>query len=523
MRSRCLLASIVLAVALAPAAGAACTPSWRSLAPPSPGSYDNFFTAVAALSPNDAWAVGGYSNLDAGHHLAAHWDGTSWTATPTPNPGTGGTLDGVAAIAPDDVWAVGYYFTNGNFNALTIHWDGTSWSLVPNPGVQGDLLLAVDAIASDDVWATGPSGAMHWDGTSWKAVPDGAGSDIDGAAHDDVWTASDPVHRFDGTSFTTPPQPPQVGTLFSGYPGVASPARGEAWLAGESVNAVDVDSPDPSRTSVVHFSGGSWTVTPTPNLGRRDNRLNDVDFGTTADGWTVGTADGAHALLIERWSGGHWELFGGETPAATAADGLTSELTAVDELPDGTAFTVGYTNRESAGGTVTLAERICPVKVGPGGFDPAAARVSSRQPVAWIARGSGHTVTDATGLHLFDSGPLADGAGFTFRPPAAATYRTRDRATGRTGTLAVPINITKLAGGAYRVNWAGALPSGLVVEVQLEEPRDRGFDNFRSGTRSGGADFTPRRGPGIYRFRSRLRKPGGAATDWSPVKTLVVP
>jgi hypothetical protein len=520
MRRRCLLATALLALALAPAAGAACTPAWRSLAPPSPGTYNNFFGGVAALSPDDAWAVGESDDLGPLHTLAAHWNGTGWTVVPTPNPGTGGVLDGAAAVAPDDVWAVGYFFVDGNFNPLTIHWDGTAWSVVPNPGAPGQYLLAVDAIATDDVWATGPAGAMHWDGTAWTAFPDGGGSDIDGAAANDVWTAAEPVRRFDGTSFTTPPQPPAVGTLYDVRSGIASPARGDAWIAGSSVDAVDVDDPDPSRTAVAHFSGGAWTVTPTPNLGRANNSLNDIDFGTRADGWTVGTADQARALLIERWTRGRWELFEGDTPPATSAGSQASELLAVDARPDGTAFTVGYTNR--ARGTETLAQRICPVKVGAGGFDPRVASTNSRRPVAWTARGAGHTVTDATGLGLFDSGPLADGAGFTFRPPAAAGYRTRDKATGRTGTLAVPLNITPLSGGAYRVGWAGALPAGLVVEVQLQEPRDPGFETFRTGTRTGGADFTPRRGPGTYRFRSRLRRPGGPTTDWSPVKSLVL-
>src|SRR3954452_5628943 len=121
MRRRCLLLAALLVLSVAPAAGAACTPAWRSLAPPSPGSYVNFFGGVSALSANDAWAVGEYDDLTGPlHSFASHWDGTGWTVVPTPNPGSGGVLDGVAALAPDDVWAVGYFFTNGDFNPLTI-------------------------------------------------------------------------------------------------------------------------------------------------------------------------------------------------------------------------------------------------------------------------------------------------------------------------------------------------------------------------------------------------------------------
>src|SRR4051794_15170465 len=279
MRRRCLLLAALLALACAPAASAACTPGWRSLAPPSPGSYGNFFGGVTALSPNDAWAVGAWDDLDAGHTLAAHWDGSRWTVVPTPNPGTGGVLDGAAAVAPHDVWAVGYFFQGGNFNPLTIHWDGTSWTVVPNPGVTGQYLVAVDALSADDVWATGPAGAMHWDGTAWTAFANGGGSDVDGAATDDVWTAGSPVRRFDGTSFTTPPQPPAIGTLDTFWPAVASPARGDAWAAGMSEDAVDVDNPDPSRTPVARFSGGGLTVIASPNLGRGGKILTHVKVG----------------------------------------------------------------------------------------------------------------------------------------------------------------------------------------------------------------------------------------------------
>src|SRR3954470_5097868 len=145
MCRRCLLVAALLSLALASGASAACTPGWRSSASPSPGSHNNFFGGVAAVSANDAWAVGAADDLDSGHTLAAHWNGTKWTVIPTPSPGSFGVLDGAAAVAPDDVWAVGYYFVGGNFTPLTIHWDGANWTEVPNPGASGQYLVAVDA------------------------------------------------------------------------------------------------------------------------------------------------------------------------------------------------------------------------------------------------------------------------------------------------------------------------------------------------------------------------------------------
>src|SRR5688500_11743132 len=39
------------------------------------------YSAVDALSANDAWAVGGYHRT-----LTAHWNGANWTVVPSPNP-----------------------------------------------------------------------------------------------------------------------------------------------------------------------------------------------------------------------------------------------------------------------------------------------------------------------------------------------------------------------------------------------------------------------------------------------------
>ncbi|HYS34854.1 MAG TPA: alkaline phosphatase family protein, partial [Pseudonocardiaceae bacterium] len=84
------------------------TPSsagWTVQAAPRLGTADNTFGAVAPVSPKDVWAVGNFlpdtpsSNPDATLSTAAHFDGTRWTSTPTPNTGPNfNTLFGVAAV-----------------------------------------------------------------------------------------------------------------------------------------------------------------------------------------------------------------------------------------------------------------------------------------------------------------------------------------------------------------------------------------------------------------------------------------
>ncbi len=126
------------------------------------GSGANFLVATAAISANDVWAVGNSTSaggLD--QTLAEHWNGTSWSIVPTPNPSSGNNdLNGVAAIATNDVWAVGDFFA-ANFTTFSIfveHWDGSNWieTTITSPS-SISLLLGVTAISSTNVWAVGRS------------------------------------------------------------------------------------------------------------------------------------------------------------------------------------------------------------------------------------------------------------------------------------------------------------------------------------------------------------------------------
>ena len=84
-------------------------------APPGdPYSSEQQLTDISADSPDDVWAAGWYlhdNNVDlVGQTLTEHWDGSSWTQVPSSNPDFEDTFDGVAATSPSDVWAVGGYY-----------------------------------------------------------------------------------------------------------------------------------------------------------------------------------------------------------------------------------------------------------------------------------------------------------------------------------------------------------------------------------------------------------------------------
>jgi hypothetical protein len=166
---------------------------WSIADVPQPGSRRDMAMGVSALSPSDVWVVGDQEGSNGKFEtLAEHWDGSSWAVVPTPDPGsTGNHLYAVDAVSPDNVWAAGMEL-NGDSpdQGLVEHWDGSSWSVVPTPDpASADLVMltAVTANASQ-VWVAGeadsPEGGgqplieSYQDGT-WTiprlpAVPDGA-------------------------------------------------------------------------------------------------------------------------------------------------------------------------------------------------------------------------------------------------------------------------------------------------------------------------------------------------------------
>jgi hypothetical protein len=160
---------------------------------PSPnpaGSTVNNLRGVAATSPRNAWAVGYYHSgtASADKTLIEHWNGSSWTLVPSPNPGVSAHsnyLRAVAATSASNAWAVGDYFTGSGPSSadhtLIEHWNGTSWKHVPSPSPGGaftyDALYGVAATSPSNAWAVGSSvpGSVtlteHWNGSAWAVVP----------------------------------------------------------------------------------------------------------------------------------------------------------------------------------------------------------------------------------------------------------------------------------------------------------------------------------------------------------------
>ncbi|HEX6798026.1 MAG TPA: hypothetical protein VF116_09980, partial [Ktedonobacterales bacterium] len=148
---------------------------WSLVPSASPGTLSNRLAGVAAITPNDAWAVGSSAN----GALTEHWNGAGWSVIPSANAtAVDNRLNAVAAASSSDVWAVGAAWDSQTYTQpLAEHWNGASWTVAPGPAVTspgGAELRAAAAISSGDVWAGGVAGTPlleHWTGSAWSIVP----------------------------------------------------------------------------------------------------------------------------------------------------------------------------------------------------------------------------------------------------------------------------------------------------------------------------------------------------------------
>lgn len=216
---------------------------------------NNFLVSSSAVNVNDVWAAGIWTNAGGyDQTLVEHFDGTTWSIVPSPNPGPfHNDLNGAFAVSSNDVWFVGSYTNdagNTTLNSFALHWNGASfsWYLI-KPYLTNILseLVAVTATSGTDVWAVGnynsagwlPYGA-HWDGMSWTPTlipysPPGNGSDSQLTAVS-AWSPTD------------------------------------VWAVGEFNAGAG------RKSWAVHFNGATWSTVTTPNTAAGVNEI----FGVSA-------------------------------------------------------------------------------------------------------------------------------------------------------------------------------------------------------------------------------------------------
>jgi hypothetical protein len=310
--------------------------AWRLVA--NPGV--EFLSGVAAVSSNDAWAVGGALNYGVGNHpympLIVHWNGTQWAVASTSGKGTANAvqLNAIAAVAANDVWAVGLQDVGAQhrMRPLIEHWNGTAWQLVSSPTLSGTRDSAFNALAvipgAQRLWAvgyatssSGPGYAQPliegWDGSNWQVV----------------------------TSPTLP-----SGAVSGSFLGVAALSATDAWGVGEYTASNHT-----IRTLIVHWDGTAWQAVASPDMwGSLAGVAAAGPHDVRAVGYAAsGTGSNQHAL-IERWDGTSWQTLTAAEPTGARHSGLT----AITADSAGNFWAVGSTTNAS-GDSQALTER-CP-------------------------------------------------------------------------------------------------------------------------------------------------------------------
>ncbi len=217
------------------------------------------------MAQGNGWAVGFSTNTstDQDQTLIEHWNGTSWSIVPSPDPAGGSTgsdeLWAIAAVSPTDIWAAGdNVWAVGAISSQTFtsaHWNGTSWSTVSTPSVNAgsnpiEELTAVTAVSATNLWASGWVGnidnenklepiILHSTGSAWSAV-----------------TAQN------------------SGSEGSRLNGIASDGADDVFAVGTTQ-----DSNGSLHTLIEQFNGSSWKALPSPDPGKQGSLTDNVLTG----------------------------------------------------------------------------------------------------------------------------------------------------------------------------------------------------------------------------------------------------
>jgi len=404
--------AVLSTVLVGPSAHAGTFPAWGTVPSPNRGQLANAQLGVSVVAPNDAWAVGEYNpglppTVTGRRTLTEHWDGAKWRIVRSPNASFAGVdatfLKGVDAVAANDVWAVGFGEDFGSLRSatLTLHWDGTSWTKVPSPNPAGhglpNDLYAVKAISPTQVFAVGDFGfpgdalILQWNGSSWARVANHCGTGlrgIDALSTDDAWAVgSGTTCHFNGRTWSVVPSPkprPAYGEIAYSLLDVRALAPDDVWAAG--TRTIEQGEHLFTLPLVEHWNGITWTAT----YSVPGQALDGIDALSANDVYAVGT-DGAYPM-VAHFDGSGWTL----VPSPQQG----GELQALDTTPGASVlWAVGSTY---AGGGKTLVEQAPSATQG----TVVGNTTVSGATVTWIGRVNGSTEADVFG-NYFAAGLVA--------------------------------------------------------------------------------------------------------------------
>ena len=307
-------------VALAAPAGAAS--SFTAVPTPNPGT-NNSIDGLVAFSGTEVWGVGNASSSSYtgchGRTLAARWNGSAFVEVPTTPTAMCAAVNGVGGSSTSDIWAVGS--TNSARDTHIRHWNGSTWSVVagatiplpPSGGrrLRTTSLNAVRSLSATNAWAVGKAQFADF---SRNAL----------------------VERWNGSSWSLSSLATPVGSELNG---IAAVNASDIWAVGNG----GASGAATLATLAVHWNGSSWSRVATPNTNTL-NTLRGVAAVASNNVWAVGDSlrsgtDGVSVsrTLIERWNGTAWSV----VPSPNVGSGNNS-LAAIAARAANDIWAVGF-------------------------------------------------------------------------------------------------------------------------------------------------------------------------------------
>jgi hypothetical protein len=373
-----LAASALVWVGQGTAAAATCV-SWAGFQPANPSSSGDNLAAVSAPAPCDVWVVGYQAHGIGTATLAEHWDGNAWKVTPSSNPGGAGrdSFTAVAALSPADAWAVGFYGNGSADRTLIELLSNGTWEQVssPDPGgaAHDNLLNAVAITSAGNAWAVGDYSTgtslrtliERWNGTTWSQVPspnvgtsDNGLLGVTATSGKDAWAvgyytdshdvSQTLVEHWNGSKWKRVLSPDPGGSANSAsVSAVAATSPSSAWAVGNYFKA------GITQPLVMRWNGKAWKPARAPSLDRPsvDASLNGVTVVSATNAWAVGSVK-SDQTLAAHWNGKAW------TRVPSPDPGPFADFVGVAATRSGDVWAAGVYNTGSSP-NVTFAVQCC--------------------------------------------------------------------------------------------------------------------------------------------------------------------
>jgi streptogramin lyase len=144
--------------------------------------------------------------------------------------------------------------------------------------------------------------------------------------------------------------------------------------------------------------------------------------------------------------------------------------------------------------------------------------------VRWLFQGGkSHSVTDSSGMGLFDSTVSGPGTSFTHLFTTAGRFDYNSTAAGDTQTGVITVTPSAVKNGSnIDVTVATAFPAGVSVNIQVKVPGGGSFAPAPGGTNFSAGNvftYTPSNGAGAYRFQVQTAA-NGHTSGFSPTVSV---